>query len=72
MVPSSGCSRHMMGDTSILIKFDEKENGHVTYGDNTRGKILGEDVVGNPSTITIEGMLLVNGLKHNLLRLSQL
>lgn len=60
----SGCSRHMMGDASMFIKFDEKENGHVMYGDNRRGKSLGEGVVKNPSIITIEGMLLVKMVKY--------
>lgn len=64
------------GHTSLVvesfIKFGHKENGYVTYGDNIRGKILGENVVGNPSTITIEGVLLVKGLKHSLLSVSQL
>lgn len=62
----------MTGDGSIFIKFDEKESGDVTYRDNTRGKILGNCVVGNPSIITIEGVLLVKRLKHNLLSISQL
>lgn len=56
----------------MFIKFYEKESGHVTYGDNTRGKILGEGVVGNPPTIPIECVLLVKCPKHNLLSVSQL
>ena len=62
----------MMGVAYIFIKLDEKESSHVTYGDNTRGKILGEGVVVIFSTITIENVLLVNGLKHILLSISQL
>lgn len=56
----------------MLIKFDEKESSHVTYGDNTRGKILRDGFMGSTSTIIIENMLLVKGLKHNLLSTSQL
>ena len=44
----------MMGDMYMFIKFDEKKSRHVTYGDNTKGKYLGEGIVANPSTITIE------------------
>lgn len=62
----------MMGDASIFIKFDEKETSHIMYGDNTKGEILGEGVVRNSSIITIEGVLLVKGLKHNLLSISLL
>lgn len=62
----------MTGDASMFIKFYEKESVHVTYGDNTKGKNLGEGIVGIPSIITIVIMLLVKGLKHNLLSISQL
>ena len=49
----------MTRDTLMFIKFDHKEIGHVTYEDNTQGIFLGEGVVGNTFTITIEGVLLV-------------
>lgn len=61
----------MTGNAPMFIKFGHKESGHVTYGDNTCDKILGEGVVGNPSIITIEGVLLVKGIKHNLLSVTQ-
>lgn len=47
----------------MLIKFYLKQSGHVIYGDNIKGKILGEDVMGNSSIITIKGVLLAKGLK---------
>lgn len=56
----------------MFITIDHKESSQTTYGDNTKSKILGEGVMVNPSTITIEGVLLVKGLKHNLLTVSQL
>ena len=44
----------------------------MTYGDNNKGKILGVGKIGtNPST-SIENVLLVDGLKHSLLSVSQL
>ena len=44
----------------------------MTYGDNNKGKILGIGKIGtNPST-SIENVLLVDGLKHSLLSVSQL
>nr|KYP40055.1 hypothetical protein KK1_038613 [Cajanus cajan] len=37
----SGCSKNMIGDTSKFIDITPKKSGHVTYGDNNKGKILG-------------------------------
>jgi len=55
----------------MFTDFTRKERGYVSYGDNNQGKILGKGVVGNPSTTTIKDVMLVDGLKHNLLSISQ-
>uniref|UniRef100_A0A151UIC7 Uncharacterized protein n=1 Tax=Cajanus cajan TaxID=3821 RepID=A0A151UIC7_CAJCA len=69
----SGCSRHMTGDPSKISSLKLKNEGFVTYGDNNKGKILGCGNIGNSSSSTmIENVLLVEGLKHNLLSISQL
>jgi len=68
----SGCSRHMTGDISLFFDFVSKKKGFVTYGDNNRGAILGKGSVGNPSSNSISDVLLVEGLKHNLISISQL
>nr|KYP33248.1 Retrovirus-related Pol polyprotein from transposon TNT 1-94 [Cajanus cajan] len=69
----SGCSRHMTGDPSKFSSLKLKNEGFVTYGDNNKGKILGHGNIGNSSSSTlIENVLLVEGLKHNLLSISQL
>src|SRR3954471_10493608 len=44
----------------------------VTYGDNNNGAILSKGSVGNPSSTTISDVLLVEGLKPNLISISQL
>ena len=62
----------MTGDISLFIDFKAKKKGYVTYGDNNKGAILGKGSVGNPSTTTISDVHLVEGLKHNLLSISQL
>ncbi|XP_061355796.1 uncharacterized protein LOC133300292, partial [Gastrolobium bilobum] len=36
----SGCSSHMTGDIAKFQSFTKKEHGHVSYGDNNKGKIL--------------------------------
>jgi len=42
----------------------------VTYGDNNNGRILGNIVISNGSSFNIKNMLLVEGLKHNLISIS--
>jgi len=69
---NSGCSRYMTGDAKKFSKISYKASGHVTYGDNNRGKILGVGKVTSSSSTVIENVLLVEGLKHNLLSISQL
>ena len=62
----------MTKGASKFIHISPKDSGHVTYGDNNKGKILGVRKLGtNPFTF-IENVLPVDGLKHSLLRVSQL
>jgi len=68
----SGCSRRMMGDIKKFSKVSHKVSGHVTYGDNNKGKIMGTCKVKTSFAVEIDDVLLVNGLKHNLLSISQL
>ncbi|KAK8674770.1 hypothetical protein V6N13_032873 [Hibiscus sabdariffa] len=68
----SGCSRHMTGDKSRFLEFKSKSGGVVTFGDNSKGNIEGIGSIGNHSSILIDDVLYVNGLKHNLLSISQL
>ncbi|KAH9779804.1 Integrase catalytic domain-containing protein [Citrus sinensis] len=69
----SGCSRHMTGNYSWFSSFTKIENGgDVSFGDNSRGKIIGIGNVGNVSSTLIENVCLVENLKHNLLSISQL
>jgi len=63
----SGCSKHMTGDVTQFINLKLKAEGHVTYGDNNRGKILGRGDVGTKDSTTIENVLYVERLKHSLL-----
>jgi len=68
----SGCSRHMTGDKKKFKNFKRKEQGFVTYGDNNKGKILGMGDVSGGNTLEIKDVLYVEGLKYNLLSISQL
>ena len=68
----SGCSRHMTGEHKLLSTLKSKDDGIVTFGDNGKGKIVRIGNIGNPEDPSIENVLLVDGLKHNLISISQL
>ena len=62
----------MTGDASKFISISLKQDGHVTYGDNNKGNILGKGTLGNKNSFLIHDVLYVEGLKHNLLSISHL
>ena len=62
----------MTGDVTQFTNLKLKAEGHVTCGDNNRGRILGRGNVGTAESTTIENVLYVEGLKHSLLSISQL
>ena len=62
----------MTGDVSKFTTISTKKSGHVTYGDNNKGKIIGVSKIGTSSSTPIEYLLFVEGLKHSLLCVSQL
>ena len=67
------CSRHMTGNYSWFSSCTKIQNGgDVSFGDNSKGKIIGIRNVGNVSYTLIENVCLVENLKHNLLSISQL
>ena len=68
----SGCSRHMTGDKQCFISFIKKEGGLVTFGNNDKGQIKGKGTIGKNNSAKIEDVQYVEGLKHNLLSISQL
>ena len=55
-----------------MINLKWKPAGFVTYGDNNRGTILGVGDIGSDNKVIIKDVLLVEGLKHSLLSISQL
>ena len=67
----SGCSKHMMGDRRLLNNVIFKEGGNVRYGDDSQGKIIGMGSI-HFESIVLENVFLVDGLKHNLISISQL
>ena len=61
----------MIGDKAMFSTISPKDRGYVTFGDNAKGKIVVEGKVGKSPNPTIDDVLLVNDLKHNLLSISQ-
>ncbi|KAH9685167.1 Integrase catalytic domain-containing protein [Citrus sinensis] len=69
----NGYSRHMTENYAWFSSFTKIENGgDVSFGDNSKGKILGIRNVGKVSSTLIENVCLVENLKHNLISISQL
>ena len=62
----------MTGDESKFAFLTRRKGGYVIFGDNGKGRIIGHGSIGNNSSSLIENVLLVDGLKHNLLSISQL
>ena len=68
----SGCSRHMSGDKSLFKSLKEKEDGYVTFRDNSHSQVIGKgtiDILGLP---LLTYVLYIKGLKANLLSITQI
>ena len=69
----SGCSRHMSDDKEQFITLEPKdEGGMVTFRDNGQDKIIGIGKIQITPSTFIDSVLLVKGLKHYLISISQL
>ena len=62
----------MIRDHNLLCTLNSKDEAIVTFEDNAKGKIIGIGNVGNPDNLSIKNVLLVDGLKHNLISINQL
>ena len=69
-VVDSRCSRHISGEKQIFTKIDPFDGGHIKFGNNATGKVVGIGEIGKD--FKFDHMLLVKGLKHNLLSVSQI
>jgi hypothetical protein len=69
----SGCSKHMTRDKGKFLSLSESKSGTVTFGNDAPGKIKGKGMVSlSNGKGKAQDFLLVNGLKHNLLSVSQM
>ncbi|KAJ9542267.1 hypothetical protein OSB04_028773 [Centaurea solstitialis] len=67
----SGCSRHMTGILELLSHYVNKEGSSVAFGGNQKGKIKGYGMIVKGEK-TVNQVSYVDGLKHNLISVSQL
>ncbi|PKU83320.1 hypothetical protein MA16_Dca027204 [Dendrobium catenatum] len=62
----------MTRDANQFISLEARAGGKVTVGNNTTRKVVGASIIRNSKNLLIENILLVDGLKHNFLSISQL
>ncbi|XP_031106191.1 uncharacterized protein LOC116010828 [Ipomoea triloba] len=67
----SGCSRHMTGNKEYLRNVIPY-TGQVTFGDGIKGDIMGIGILNLAGLPSLSKVLLVHGLKVNLISISQL
>ncbi|GJS15841.1 ribonuclease H-like domain-containing protein [Tanacetum coccineum] len=71
-VIDSGCSRHMTGNMSYLIDYEEIDGGYVAFGGNPKGgKITGRGTI-KTGNLDFENVYFVKELKFNLFSVSQM
>ena len=68
----SGCSRHTSGDRSLFAKVEKYDGGLVTFRDGKKSRVIGKGTIGTLGNPTLNDVLLVDGLKANLLSISQI
>ena len=61
----------MTGDLTLLTEFEERVGPSITFGDDNKGYTMGYGLISKDNVI-IDSVALVDGLKHNLLSISQL
>ena len=67
----SGCSKHMTGNRELFTSYKEYDGGHVVFGSNLRGKVVGKGNIlhDNIKFLNVEH---VSGLAYNLISIGQL
>ncbi|KAK1645576.1 hypothetical protein QYE76_063381, partial [Lolium multiflorum] len=70
----SGCTNHMTGGRGVLDQFIEDINkkSSITFGDNSKGKVLGYGKVEISKDLCLETVMLVEYLGYNLLSIYHL
>jgi hypothetical protein len=72
-VLDSGCSQHMTDNDSVFTSLgDHGDHDHVTYVDNTRGRVTSLGRITITNDFSISKVLYVESLSFNLLSVAQL
>jgi len=68
----SGCTQHMTGYVKMFTSLDEDVGDHeqVTFGDNSKEKMVGLSKVAIIKDLSISNVLLVDSLSFNLLSIA--
>ena len=62
----------MTRDRFLFKVFKSKKNGNVTFGDGSKSQIKGKGIISLPRLLDITNFLYVEGLRVNLLSISQI
>ena len=62
----------MSGEEQLFNNVTKQDFDSVTFGNNSKARVVGIGSVSFVGTTQVEQVLLVDGLKHNLLSISQL
>jgi hypothetical protein len=69
----SSCSRHMTGNKKLFSNLTPlSHNEHMTFGDDKKGKVLGNGVIKVNNCFTLSDVALMDRLRYNLLSVSQI
>ncbi|GJU26114.1 ribonuclease H-like domain-containing protein [Tanacetum coccineum] len=71
-VIDSGCSRHMTGNRSYLIDYEEIDGGFVAFGSNSKGGKITRKSKIKTGKLDFEDVFFVKELKFNLFSVSQM
>ena len=62
----------MSGEEQLFNNVTKQDLDSVTFGDNSKARAIGIGSISFTGTTQVEQVLLLDGLKHNLLSISQL
>ena len=68
----SGCSHHMTGNKLCFTSFTEFEKGNVIFDDSNFAYVKGKGTICALEILSLEEVLYVEGLKANLISISQI
>ena len=69
----SGCSQYMTDNDNMFTTLGDPENHeHVTFGDNSRARIVGLGRIAITKDLSISNVLFVESLSFNLLSIASI